>query len=47
MIDCPDDVEPHVIIKSSSGEHTVRTLNVGGKESHRCTLTGHGRRSDG
>ena len=46
ILDIPADEDPDVIIKSASGQPTVRTLNIDGKEIHRCTLTGQRRASD-
>jgi hypothetical protein len=38
VIDLPGGEEPEVIIKSSSGELTMRTLNIDGHEVHRCPM---------
>jgi hypothetical protein len=46
ILDIPVDEDPDVIIKSAGGQPTVRTLNIGGKEIHRCTLSGRPLTSD-
>jgi hypothetical protein len=38
VLDLPGDKEPEVIIKSQGGALTMRTLNVDGRELHRCPM---------
>jgi hypothetical protein len=35
-VDIPSDKKPQIILKTSSGERMMRTLNVDGQEVHRC-----------
>jgi hypothetical protein len=39
LLDVPDGA-PYVIVKAASGTPTMRTVNIGGTEIHRCPIAG-------